>query len=147
MPSTIRAKMSNKTHTNTHTYTLQVLVTMYSNWSSHMVLRGMSVDKTHMEHWFTTSTNAKNTNVLWPNNSVPRCVSNRNAYMCSPKDTCKNDHSRTIHKNWKQSSISTIKWANKLYYILIVDYHAEMRMYTRQMNCLNSGEWKKPDTK
>ena len=58
------AKMSNKTHTNTHTYTLQVLATMYSNWSSHMVLRGMSVDKTHMENWFTASANAKNTNVL-----------------------------------------------------------------------------------
>lgn len=31
-----------------------------------MVLRGMSVDKTHMENWFTASANAKNTNVYDP---------------------------------------------------------------------------------
>ena len=58
MPSTKMAKMSNRTHINTHTYTLQVLVTMYSNWSSHMLLKGMSTDKTHLENWFTTSSNA-----------------------------------------------------------------------------------------
>ena len=100
-------------HTFTHTYTLQVVVNVQQLEFSYAA-EGMSIDKTHMENWFTASTNAENTNVLWPNNSVPRYVSNRNAYMCSPKDMCKNDHSSTTHKNWKQSSISSIKWSNKL---------------------------------
>lgn len=42
---------------------------------------------------------------MWPHHPAPRCSLNRNAFICSPKDTCKNVHSGHFHKHTKLETI------------------------------------------
>lgn len=81
---------------------------------------------------------------LWPSNSSPRHIFNRNMYICTPK---------AMHKNVYRSNIlncqgletvqypSTVDWINKFYVNLCIQWDGKQQGKWMNYCCIKQPEW------